>query len=139
MGIGDRVDVVPLGPDQYAFTLPSVGEGSVRVEWKSGNGITDRAVPGNAFAGGTWTYTVTNGVAPDAVMISEFMADNDRTLRDENGDDVDWIELHNPTLQDVPLPGWGLSDDRHQPWQWRVCDGVISGRSFLRVHALYHR
>ena len=129
------VDVVPLGPDQYAFTLPALGEGSVRVEWKSGAGIIDRAVPGNVFAGGAWTYTVTNGVAPDAVMISEFMADNDRTLRDENGDDVDWIELHNPTLQDVPLQGWGLSDDRNQPWKWRFPDVVIPGRGFLLVYA----
>jgi len=29
------------------------------------------------------------------VVISEFMAANDTTLFDEDGDDEDWIELHN--------------------------------------------
>ena len=30
-------------------------------------------------------------------MISELMAINDSTLRDENGDYSDWIEIYNPT------------------------------------------
>ena len=29
-------------------------------------------------------------------VISEFMADNDTVLADEDGDFSDWIEIHNP-------------------------------------------
>jgi hypothetical protein len=63
------------------------------------------------------------------------MADNDRTLRDENGDDVDWIELHNPSTRDVSLAGWGLSDNRNQPFKWQFPDVVLAARSFLVVYA----
>ena len=44
------------------------------------------------------------------VIISEFMATNDNTHFDEDGDDSDWIELFNPTDQDVDLSGWTLED-----------------------------
>lgn len=129
------VDVVPLGPDQFAFSLASVPAGTVRVEWKAGSGITDRGTPGNLFAGGVWEYVVTEAVAVEGIQISEFQADNDRTLRDENGDDVDWIELHNPTLADVRLSGWGLSDERALPLKWVFPDVVLPARGYLLVYA----
>ncbi len=31
-----------------------------------------------------------------APLITEFMASNDSTLADEDGDFSDWIEIHNP-------------------------------------------
>ena len=44
--------------------------------------------------------------ASGQVVISEFMADNKHTLADEDGQYPDWIELYNPTDQDIPLEGW---------------------------------
>jgi hypothetical protein len=127
--------VTPLGPDHYSFTLPAIGRADVRVEWLPDSGITDRSTPPNPFAAEAWGYEVEDVVTPDAVQISEFMADNDRTLRDENGDSVDWIELHNPTLRDVRLLGWGLTDDRDRPFKWTFPDWVLPARSFLLVYA----
>ena len=31
------------------------------------------------------------------LTITEFVADNDGTILDSDGDDSDWIEIHNPT------------------------------------------
>ncbi len=127
--------VTPLGPDHYSFTLPALSQADVRVEWRSDAGITDRSTPPNPFKPEAWGYVVDDVVPPDTVQISEFMADNDRTLRDEDGDDVDWIELHNPSVRDVRLLGWGLSDDRDRPFKWTFPDVVLPARSFLLVYA----
>lgn len=129
------VAVTPLGPDQYQFTIPAVDRSDVRIEWRADAAITDRSTPANVFSGDAWTYTVEDVVPPDAVVISEFMADNDRTLRDENGDDVDWIELHNPSTRDVRLLGWGLSDAAGNPFKWKFPDVVLPARGFLLVYA----
>ncbi|MDP6547104.1 MAG: lamin tail domain-containing protein, partial [Phycisphaerae bacterium] len=45
------------------------------------------------------------------VLITEFMADNDATLADENNDYSDWLEIHNYGDVAVDLEGWQLEDD----------------------------
>ncbi|MDP6547120.1 MAG: lamin tail domain-containing protein, partial [Phycisphaerae bacterium] len=45
------------------------------------------------------------------VLITEFMADNDSTLADENNDYSDWLEIHNYGDAAVDLEGWQLEDD----------------------------
>jgi len=45
-----------------------------------------------------------------SVMISEFMARNDSTLIDGDGQYSDWLEVHNPTAEAVDLTGWRLRD-----------------------------
>lgn len=47
----------------------------------------------------------------DNVYISEIMADNTKTLADENGDYCDWIELYNPTSQPISLAGYVIADN----------------------------
>ena len=44
------------------------------------------------------------------ILITEFMAINDSTLVDENGEFSDWLEIHNPTASAVDLTGWKLKD-----------------------------
>src|SRR5687767_1947367 len=44
-------------------------------------------------------------------IISEFMAINDNTLEDKDGDFSDWIEIHNPGTEPLNLQGWHLTDD----------------------------
>ena len=39
-------------------------------------------------------------------FISEIVAANDKTLKDEFGETSDWIELHNPGSTSVNLLGW---------------------------------
>ncbi len=58
-------------------------------------------------------------------VISEFMAVNDATLADEDGDFSDWIEVHNPTDAAVDLDGWYLTDDAADLTGWRFPDVTL--------------
>lgn len=53
-----------------------------------------------------------------APVISEFLADNDGGLKDEDGDDQDWIEIHNPDAAAVNMAGWRLTDDPLNTSKW---------------------
>ena len=51
-------------------------------------------------------------------LITEFMASNDQTLDDEDGNSSDWIEIYNPTDAAVSLDGWSLTDDATDLNRW---------------------
>lgn len=53
-----------------------------------------------------------------SAIISEFMASNDSTLLDGDGNSSDWIELYNPTDQIIDLSGWHLTDDSTNLNKW---------------------
>lgn len=55
---------------------------------------------------------------PAQVVISEFMADNESTIRDNTGQYSDWIEVSNVGATSVNLLGWGLTDSAgdNTPW-----------------------
>ncbi len=69
------------------------------------------------------------------VVINEFMADNDTTIADQDGDYDDWIELYNNTSSDLSLNGYFLSDDGTDLTQWALPDTFIAANSFLIVWA----
>ncbi len=69
------------------------------------------------------------------VIISEFMADNESSLRDEDGDRSDWIELFNTGDQDVDLDGWILTDRVGNLQRWRFPPVVIPSKGYLIVFA----
>ena len=52
------------------------------------------------------------------VLISEFMASNEKALIDGGGASPDWIEIWNPTSEVVNLSGWALSSspEYENPW-----------------------
>ncbi len=52
------------------------------------------------------------------VVIAEFMAANDHTLEDEDGNASDWIELLNAGSSPENLSGWSLTDKASSPRQW---------------------
>ena len=68
-------------------------------------------------------------------FISEIVAANDRTLKNEFGEYSDWIELHNPGRLPANLLGWGLSDEQENPLKWVFPDVAIQPGEFLIVHA----
>ena len=72
---------------------------------------------------------------PAAPVISEFLADNDGALKDENGEDQDWIEIHNPDSNAVDLAGWRLTDDITKPAKWVFPAWVLQPGARLIVWA----
>lgn len=71
----------------------------------------------------------------DEVVINEFMAINDKTLQDEDGNYPDWIELHNTSLAGVSLNGWYLTDDINEITKWQFPDITIEADEYLVVFA----
>ena len=69
------------------------------------------------------------------VVISEFMASNTRTLADEDGEFVDWIELHNTGTTPVNLSGWSLTDSPASPTQWRFPATNLQVGAYMVVFA----
>lgn len=68
-------------------------------------------------------------------IISEFMADNDTVLADEDGDFEDWIELHNPGPGSLDLAGYYLTDDSDALQKWQFPTQVVSAGADLVVFA----
>ena len=66
------------------------------------------------------------------VVISEFMASNDGSLLDGDGESNDWIELHNTSRQPVNLAGWQLGDSQEI---WTLPSIPLGGGDYLLVFA----
>jgi hypothetical protein len=69
------------------------------------------------------------------VLISEFMARNDDTLIDGDGNYSDWIELYNTGSNAVDLTGWFLSDDTNDLQRWSFPATNIAAEGYLVVFA----
>jgi hypothetical protein len=77
---------------------------------------TDSDLPDSDGDGTDDGDEVEGGTDPTAdetsiVVINEFMANNDTGLGDEEGDQVDWLELYNTTDATIDLTGWSMTDD----------------------------
>jgi hypothetical protein len=59
------------------------------------------------------------------ITINEFMTLNAVTVRDDTGVTSDWMELYNPTNQDIPLGGYGVSDNLANPRRGVLPAGVV--------------
>ncbi|MBN2890875.1 MAG: CotH kinase family protein [Bacteroidales bacterium] len=81
-------------------------------------------------------YTVTRPETSDLqIVINEFMADNDNTNQDENGEYEDWIELYNDGSESVFMGDIYLTDDFYAPDKWRLPDINLQPNGFILVWA----
>ncbi len=67
--------------------------------------------------------------------ISEFMADNQGTLLDEDEDAPDWIEIHHPGAETVSLENYSLTDDPENPRKWIFPNLDLEGDAHLVIFA----
>jgi hypothetical protein len=70
---------------------------------------------GAGAAGSTGTIVRVDPLVDGRLKINELMAANVLTAGDEHGNVAGWLELYNPTTQDVPLAGYALTDDLAAP------------------------
>src|SRR5262249_22773092 len=61
-----------VSPSQYVFAFPQPATGVVQAAWAPAHAIQD--LSSNAFAGGSWSYTLDTNAPLTGVIISEFMA-----------------------------------------------------------------
>ena len=69
------------------------------------------------------------------LVISEFMAENQSTLADDDDEFSDWIEIHNPTANAVSLSGWFLTDEPALPMKWAFPAATLPAGGYLVVFA----
>ena len=69
------------------------------------------------------------------VIISEYMAENNSTLVDEDGDYSDWIELFNRGDEEISLSGWHLTDNETELDKWSLPAETLGPGNFLLVRA----
>ncbi|MCF3648318.1 CotH kinase family protein [Synoicihabitans lomoniglobus] len=68
-------------------------------------------------------------------IITEFMADNDSVLADEDGEYEDWIEIYNPESVAIDLSGWALTDTADKMDKWVFPAVIIAPGDYLVVFA----
>jgi hypothetical protein len=99
-----------------------------------GGGVTAiawcAAVAWAASGCGGSTSGTRQGVHVDAkvdaqLSINELMALNVLTTKDENGTASPWIEIYNPTGQDIDLEGYALTDDFNTPRKSVLPKGAV--------------
>ena len=69
------------------------------------------------------------------VLISEFMASNEKTLIDGGGASPDWIEIWNPTSEVVNLSGWALSSSPEYEDPWVFPRVLLGANEYLLIFA----
>ena len=129
-------NVTPYAPNVYVFDFPQPPAGAVQLSWSPSQVITDLSANSNRFAGGSYSYTVDPSLPTLSVRINEFMAGNKHTIRDEDGNYSDWIELYNASEQSVSIGGWYLTDDPAKPTKWQIPTGVtMLTKTYLLIWA----
>ncbi|MBL9171763.1 MAG: lamin tail domain-containing protein [Verrucomicrobiales bacterium] len=69
------------------------------------------------------------------LVITEFMAQNTRTVKDEDGDFSDWIEIQNQSTNPVSLLNWSLTDNAGSKTKWTFPSANLGPQEFLLVFA----
>lgn len=69
------------------------------------------------------------------VFITEIMTQNTKTLTDETGEHPPWVELCNPSAEDVALEGWWLSNDLLDRQRWALPNISVARHQCVVVFA----
>ncbi|MCB9890745.1 MAG: CotH kinase family protein, partial [Planctomycetes bacterium] len=82
---------------------------------------------------GARSYRVLGVRATGPIVISELLAKNTKSGRDENNEYDDWIELMNVSNQAVTVSGMYLTDNSSNPTKWKIPSGhtLAPGASLL--------
>lgn len=82
----------------------------------------------------TSTFRI-NSTVSKKVLINEFLSLNSEGLKDEDGDNPDWIELYNPGETAVDLSGWFLTDDENDLHKWSFPSVSIGAGEYMVIFA----
>lgn len=92
-----------------------------------------RPTPGEANY--TQGFEKFSGTPVPNLVISEIMAVNRSTIRDEDGEYSDWIEIYNSDSFTVNLAGYGISDQEDNPFRWTFPELEIDPGEYLLLFA----
>lgn len=124
-----------VAPDLFTFGFAQPPAGPVQFAWADGNGITDILGAPHPLSATGWTVKLDPAASRQNLAITEFMADNDKTLYDDDCDRPDWIEIWNSGSTDVNMQGWALTDDAADTGKWRFPAYTLTAGSRMVVFA----
>jgi hypothetical protein len=130
-------NVTAYSPTVYVFDFSQPPTGKVQVSWDLAQQITDLSSSSNRFTPASgFSYTLDPSATTRFVFITEFMAENSKTIRDDLGQHSDWLELYNSSDQPINLAGWYLTDDPAKLKKWQFPAGAtLLSKSFIIVWA----
>ena len=67
------------------------------------------------------------------LVLSELMVENDKAVRDEDGDYPRWVELYNSTAGDLSLSGYSLSDRDNDATKYPLPSITLSAVTVRRL------
>ena len=117
-----------LNSSQYLFEFPGIGQnGRVFFNWDPDTKICDASPNANPFSppGEEWYYDVRTDLSVPKVQINEIMAVNSSSIKNRQGEYVDWIELYNFGDQTIDIGGWYLTDSAKNLTQWSFPQGTM--------------
>ncbi len=76
--------------------------------------------------------------AQEGLVISEFLAMNAETIRDDFGESSDYVEIYNGTLSSINLGGYYLTDSLDRKTQWQFPSTNLASGAYLLVWASGH-
>ena len=124
--LGDNV--VLFGPDGVVMEtvqLPAMDADVSYAKTEEGWIITDMYTPGyENTQEGYALFLASSYLETGALVINELMASNVTTLKDDDGDYSDWIEIYNTSSQTIDLSNYALSDDPSSPVKFRFPQGA---------------
>ncbi len=78
-------------------------------------------------------FTASPGRSNITIKVNEFLASNDATNQDEDGDFDDWVELYNYGPVEIDITGMFLSDDIGDVTQYEFPPAVIPAGGYLLI------
>lgn len=123
-----------VSPDVGDVTAATVqGAGSIEVQpLESATFVLNAA---NPFGSASAQVDLRIAQPATHLVISEFMADDESILADEDREYSGWIEVHNPGSEAVNLAGYSLTDDPGNPARWPFPEMELKGGGYLLVFA----
>ncbi len=122
LAIDDVSNARIQGPFLWPVNLLRAGENTLAVEVHQYRANSTDVVFGLSLEG----LVLTNNAAEEGVRLNEILTQN-TNLREPDGSTPDWIELYNPSTNDVDLGGLALSDDAAVARKWVFPAGSIIG------------
>lgn len=69
------------------------------------------------------------------IVISEILASNKSSIKDQFGENSDWIELYNNSTTTINLLNWTITDDSTQPDKWSFPSVSLGPGQYMIVFA----
>lgn len=119
-----------FGSDGIAFeelTVPAMDR-NMSYSWIGGDDyiITEQYSPGYANTQeGYAAFRASTILETGSLVINEICASSITTLKDEDGEYPDWIELRNTSSKAIDLSNYALSDDPDSLVKWRFPQGAV--------------